>query len=276
MSETRIRVLSLGAGVQSSTLALMVARGELPPVNAAIFADTHHEPQAVYHYLGWLESVLPYPVYRVSAGDLWTSATRVRTKRDGSQTYIATGIPFYTVDGLKSGIGKRQCTRDFKVTPVTRKVQELLGLKRITKKQGILADMLIGISWDERDRMKPSTKPWIQTKWPLVDLAMTREDCLEWLAQYDYPTPARSACTFCPFRSDDQWLALTRAEFADAVEKEKQLQAAYARASSVRAVPYLHDARIPLDQVRLVPPSPEQRAKQLNYFRNECSGHCGV
>lgn len=43
-----IRVLSLGAGVQSSTLALMIARGELPPVDCAIFSDTGWEPKAVY------------------------------------------------------------------------------------------------------------------------------------------------------------------------------------------------------------------------------------
>lgn len=47
-----MRFLSLGAGVQSSTLALMIALGELPPVDAAIFSDTHWEPRAVYEWLG--------------------------------------------------------------------------------------------------------------------------------------------------------------------------------------------------------------------------------
>lgn len=35
-----IRILSLGAGVQSSTLALMIAAGGVAPIDAAIFADT--------------------------------------------------------------------------------------------------------------------------------------------------------------------------------------------------------------------------------------------
>jgi hypothetical protein len=35
-----LRILSLGAGVQSSTLALMINKGEVPMVDAAIFADT--------------------------------------------------------------------------------------------------------------------------------------------------------------------------------------------------------------------------------------------
>ena len=47
------RFLSLGAGVQSSTLALMIAHGELEPVDAAIFADTGWEPKKVYVWLDW-------------------------------------------------------------------------------------------------------------------------------------------------------------------------------------------------------------------------------
>ena len=63
--------LSLGAGVQSSTLALMYATGELTPMpEAAIFADTQAEPQSVYDWLDWLETQLPYEVHRVSKGNL--------------------------------------------------------------------------------------------------------------------------------------------------------------------------------------------------------------
>jgi hypothetical protein len=38
---TLLRVISLGAGVQSTTMALMAARGEIAPMpDCAIFADT--------------------------------------------------------------------------------------------------------------------------------------------------------------------------------------------------------------------------------------------
>ena len=60
-----LKVLSLGAGVQSTTLALMVEKGELPMVDAAIFADTGAEPQAVYDHLTWLKEQLSYPVHVV-------------------------------------------------------------------------------------------------------------------------------------------------------------------------------------------------------------------
>lgn len=71
--EIRLRVLSLGAGVQSTTLALMAAHGEVGPMpDCAVFADTGWEPQAVYDHLAWLRSpnVLPFPVHVVSGGDL--------------------------------------------------------------------------------------------------------------------------------------------------------------------------------------------------------------
>ena len=47
--DERVRVLSLGAGVQSSTLAFLYQNGVLKPApHFAIFADTQTEPKAVY------------------------------------------------------------------------------------------------------------------------------------------------------------------------------------------------------------------------------------
>ena len=63
-------IISLGAGVQSSTMALMAAHGEITPMpDCAIFADTQWEPAAVYKHLEKLERALPFPVYRVTAGN---------------------------------------------------------------------------------------------------------------------------------------------------------------------------------------------------------------
>lgn len=51
-------VLNLGAGVQSTTIYLMVVDGELDiPLNCAVFADTGDEPLAVYQHLNWLQSL---------------------------------------------------------------------------------------------------------------------------------------------------------------------------------------------------------------------------
>ena len=66
-----LEIISLGAGVQSSVMALMAARGELTPMpSAAVFADTQWEPAGVYAHLDWLEQQLPFPTYRVTQGNL--------------------------------------------------------------------------------------------------------------------------------------------------------------------------------------------------------------
>ena len=55
--EPKLRILSLGAGVQSSTMALMANEGAFGPLpDYAIFADTGWEPKKVYEHLDWLKS----------------------------------------------------------------------------------------------------------------------------------------------------------------------------------------------------------------------------
>ena len=100
VANATIRVISLGAGVQSTVMALMAARGEIGPMpDCAIFADTGYEPQGVYDHLDWLETQLPFPVYRVSNGNI-KDDTLAATNSTG-QRYVS--IPFYTAEG---GMGK--------------------------------------------------------------------------------------------------------------------------------------------------------------------------
>ena len=67
------RILSLGAGVQSTTVLLMSIAGELPKIDHAIFADTGWEPTAVYEHLDWLEGwaiAAGVKIHRVSNGNI--------------------------------------------------------------------------------------------------------------------------------------------------------------------------------------------------------------
>jgi hypothetical protein len=62
-----LRILSLGAGVQSSALALMIEKGEVPMVDAAIFADVKGEPKAVYEWLAYLKTqITKFPIHVVT------------------------------------------------------------------------------------------------------------------------------------------------------------------------------------------------------------------
>lgn len=108
MREIELRVLSLGAGVQSTTLALMAAHGEIDPPDCAIFADTQWEPRAVYEHLAWLRSgnVLPFPVHIVTAGNLRQS---IRDRRNTTGGRFA-AIPWHiTNENGSAGMGRRQC-----------------------------------------------------------------------------------------------------------------------------------------------------------------------
>lgn len=126
---TALRYLSLGAGVQSSTLALLAMDGAIEPPKCAIFADTQWEPAHTYAHLAWLESVLPFPVYRVSAGSL--RAHVLAGARSNNDEGVYRGIPAFTrpgANGRELGMLRRQCTREYKITPITQKVRELLGV----------------------------------------------------------------------------------------------------------------------------------------------------
>ena len=121
-----LTILSLGAGVQSTCLALMAAKGEVTPMpDYAIFADTA-EPRHVYEHLEWLEEQLPFTVITVKHKDIWKDV--VKSAKEGDRV---ANPPFYTKnkDGSKA-ILKRGCTIEYKVKPIQRKIRELLGFKK--------------------------------------------------------------------------------------------------------------------------------------------------
>jgi hypothetical protein len=274
-----IHLISLGAGVQSSTLALMAAKGEVGPMpKAAIFADTQAEPESVYKWLDWLEAQLPFPVYRVTAGSLTAEQLRTRVSKKTGNIYVKTMIPAYVLkpEGGKGLLG-RKCTADFKVKVILKKARELGEVRRGSKEINVV--QWIGISLDEVHRMKPSRERWAKNIFPLIDREMTRQDCLSWMQRNGYPQPPRSACVYCPFHSDHEWKRLRNnepEEWAKAVKFDYDLREVLKQQTGtavLRGTAYLHSSCKPLDQVELgsVPDK-----NQLSLFGNECEGLCGV
>lgn len=274
-SPIRLRVLSLGAGVQSTTLALLAAHGVIGPMpDCAIFADTAWEPQAVYDHLAWLMSpnVLPFPVHIVSAGNLRDNLVRAAAGERWAS------IPAYTrtVDRrgcMSIGMIRRQCTGDYKIDPIRRKVRELADLTRRRSPADPVVEQWIGISMDEAIRMKPSFERWRVNRWPLIELCMTRRDCLAWLSQHDYPVPPKSACIGCPYHSDAVWRDMRASDprsWADAVEVDRLIRSGL---RSIRGEVFLHRSAVPLDEVDL---STDADHGQLDLFANDCEGMCGL
>lgn len=275
---TEYTFLSLGAGVQSSCLALMAAKGEIGPMpDAAIFADTQAEPASVYRWLDWLETQLPFPVVRVTRGSITAESLKVRTfKNDPERKWVKSLIPAFieNPDGTK-GIMGRQCTWSYKVEMLEKTARKLAEIKRGQK--DVTVTQWIGISWDELQRMKHGRKPWVQHRWPLIERKMTRRHCLEWMEGNGFPEPPRSACMYCPFHSDHEWRRLRDEEpeaFAASVQFEKDLQAAKAQTDNQRGIPFLHSSLKPLDTVDFS--TDIERGQGAFDFNAECAGMCGV
>jgi len=276
--EKHWNVISLGAGVQSSTMALMASRGELLgiEVDFAIFADTQDEPASVYKWLDWLESQLSFPVHRVSKGKLSDRALDMRITKDGRK-FSKVDVPFYTLsaNGSCGIVAHRSCTAEFKIRPILKETRRSCGIKRGQKHATVTS--LIGISYDEMGRMKDSREKWVVNRWPLVELRMKRKDCIEWMRRNGYPEPPRSSCVFCPFHSNKEWRRLQTEEpeeFEKATRFEKRLQVAKASEAENASTLFLHNSRRPLDQIDFR--SDVERGQQVFDFGDECEGMCGV
>jgi len=271
----KLRVLSLGAGVQSSVLALMAAKGEIgPKLDCAIFADTQYEPKAVYEHLQWLVETVsnplrvkfPFPVYQVTAGNI---------KEDSMAGLNIFGTKFSSMPLFTTGkMGMRQCTNDYKIQPVKKETRKQLGLahRQRAPKEPVVEQWL-GISTDEMPRMKISREKYVQNRWPLIEENMNRRDCLAW---FDKNYPGRplpkSACITCPFRTNAEWRDMRNNspdDWAEAVEFDYAI-----RDVSDGEKQYSHKSCVPLDEVDLSTAADKGQAEFG--FLEECEGMCGV
>ena len=283
--------LNLGAGVQSTALYLMSIDGdepEVPKFDAAIFADTQEEPDDVYRHLEWLESQGGPEVVRITAGSLGAaleagSDANGNTRTDGGH-YIS--IPAYYEEPQtgRAGITQRQCTADFKVKPIEKWIREQGGWVGRPIPKEFTIHQYMGLSFDEPKRVirvnqrfmaKPSN--W-KVHFPLWDMQYTRGDCQAYLRRrMPYEVP-RSACVFCPFKSDAEWRRL-KADDPKGWERAVHIDKVCRTGTGLDAHRFLHKTCVPLDQVDLRPA--DEKSGQTNMFshlrgfQDECEGYCG-
>jgi hypothetical protein len=273
MSSYPIRVLSFGAGVQSTTLLRMMIAGEVEPAQHVVFADTGWEPAAVYDHLQVMraEAEAAGMIFHiVSAGNIREDAL------NPTQRFASVPVHVVSLQG-KPVMGRRQCTSEYKLKPLSLKQREIAGLARGQQCKEHRITTVIGISWDEAQRMKDPLFPWIVNEYPLVDRRITRQDCLDWHRAREIALPPRSACIGCPFHSNAEWRHMKlndpvswrdAVEFDDAIRTRPEVAE---RMFQGRA--FLHAARIPLSEVDL---RNEEDLGQLSMFDMECEGMCGL
>jgi hypothetical protein len=275
--EESMRILNLGGGVQSTTLYLMVLRGEIAPIDCAIFADLGEEPKSVYSHMEWLKSLGGPTIHVVSAGILGNDLMQ----GINSTGQRSASIPAFTAQNEGEPLGKirRQCTSEYKILPIERFIRRtLLGLEKGQRIKTKLTQ-IFGISLDEAGRatrIKANSPHWSEPEFPLCDKMMTRADCVKWLETFGIPhTVPRSACVFCPYKSNHEWLLLRETDpdgWARAVEIDDALRVEGTVCNrNLNEKLYIHKSCRPLKEVHLT-----DGERGQSEFNLECEGGCAL
>lgn len=278
-----LRVLNLGAGVQSTTLYLWAVDGRIK-FDVAIFADTGDEPEDVYKHLEFLKSLKGPPISEVRACENRLGDNLTIGVNSDDQRFVS--IPAFLADGSGEApaLGRRQCTSEYKLAPITLKARELAGLVPRQQSREQLVTQVIGLSFDEPKRvakvkLRFATTRWSKPEFPLFDEFMTRQDCVTYLQKRlpDRVVP-RSACVYCPFHDDAEWLAIKQnprdweraCEIDDAIRDKTSLAK-----QGMRATQYVHRSCVPLRIVELNPKPPSKQGK-IDFSTFDCEGMCGL
>ena len=197
----RTHVFSCGGGVQSTACLVFAAQGKIP-YRTFIFAnvgDKAEDPRTI----AYVREVLK--PYAAANGIEWVDIQR--TRRDGMPVdlYVdlhrpvrAINIPVRMDNGAP---GNRNCTTEFKIKPIARWIK--------ANAPGCVLGK--GISTDEPHRATPSRESDGYTSaYPLIDLGLSRQDCLALVARAGLPQPPKSSCWFCPYKTTDQWVNMRR------------------------------------------------------------------
>ncbi len=236
-----INVISFGGGVQSTSLLVLAAEGKID-FKTFLFCnvgDDSENPETIryvhdvampYAQEHGIEIIELQKVLRT--GEVDTLYQRIT--KEGSRSIP---IPVRVSNGAP---GNRSCTADFKIKVVDRWLKEhalrpaILIEKQLShyiramkhdlelserydapyhdywaKLPRPLAQVGLGISLDEFQRVKPnmdpSTKEWKENVFPLIDLRMDRQDCINVIQRAGLPVPPKSSCFFCPFHRLSVW-----------------------------------------------------------------------
>lgn len=189
------------------------------------------------------------PVLRVSSGNIRSDAL--------NPDHRFASMPLYILnkDG-QQGMTRRQCTGEYKIKPIKKKVRELLEYpypQRIPKT--IFVEQWVGISTDEFHRAKDADVRYMRNRHPLIDMGWSRSDCVRYLTSLGLADTPKSSCLGCPFHGNAQWRRIrdtSPEEWRDVVEFDAAIRKGNARANAggnrLLGQAFLHRSRVPLDQ----------------------------
>lgn len=274
--------ISLGLGVQSTALYFMSSMGELPRVDAAIFADLGREKQKTYEYLDflfeWQSKNNGIPIIVLRKKNLYKDLLN----RENSTGQRFASIPAYTkgIDG-KVGMLRRQCTNEYKIAQVDAMVREHIEVENL---RGYTIRIWKGISTDEWDRMSNPEQLWKVHVYPFTGYEVSRDNSARlaedlqyimrrseieaWYQRRGLPIPPKSSCVFCPYQSEYSWATMKREDpndFEAACQVDEALRDSTKKGITQPA--FLHESLKPLRSIEWPPDASD-------IWAGECSGEC--
>ena len=188
-----VEYISYGGGTPSLALIILNIKGEIKPlynknkVDEIIFADTGWDRTDTMKQLFEIEKYVKSNGYNFKI---------VKSKLGSLENLLLNNlkedkfipIPYHSKD---KGIATRQCTNQFKITPINQYLVSKYGsISRIAQ---------LGIHYDEFYRVKDAKVKRDINRYPLVDLKLKRNDCIKIVAETGLPMPPKTACVGCPY-----------------------------------------------------------------------------
>lgn len=241
-----LRCFSYGGGVQSTAALVLAAQGRIdfPIFLFSNVGDDSEHPDTLRYVR---EVAMPY----AAAQGIELVELR-HMRRDGTEETLykkltragsrSTGIPI-RLEG-SGAPGRRSCTSDFKIRRIA----------TWQRRHGATADdpavTGLGISLDEFQRARTASGiAWQVLTYPLLDMRLTRQDCINVIEHAGLSVPPKSSCWFCPFHRPSEWTRLKR-QSPDLFDRAAELETILSVRSEGlgRGKVFLTDKMIPLRQ----------------------------
>jgi hypothetical protein len=262
-----IRAFSFGCGVQSVAALVLAARGDIDyPLFLFANVGSDSENLGTLRYL--TRFAIPFAadhgIELVELHKLRRNGQRVTLLERIRESGSSVPIPMRMSNGAP---GNRQCTGDFKIAVVAKE------LKRRGASRSDPAVVGLGISLDEYQRARSDSRVAHEVlEYPLLDLRLTRSDCVALIGQAGLPVPPKSACWFCPFQSPASFQRMRHDDlplYTEVVSLERMMIDRRARLG--KDAVFMTRFGRPLDQV-----TSDQMTLDLADWDGECDGVCGL
>lgn len=224
-----MRVLSYSGGLQSTALLVLAGRRQVR-IDAAIHIDlgVAESPDTIRYIR---DVAIPYARekgihvrigYVDAVGDILSNPAHPKA-------------PFR--DAATKAPTTRQCTNHWKVRVFRRLLRAMMHEMRVPVRRDAV-QVLLGISYDETERIKPPDVQYYSHEYPLVDLKLRREDCVSIIEEEGLPVPDKSACWFCPFTKTERFRSIC-ARYPEVAAMADYLQEVISDARQEKGLPEL-------------------------------------